>query len=171
MPVDGGGAQTAAWIGAVSASVVSLGLLPLFLSSDGEGAWVDGGFVLVVIGSVALALGPLILQIRRGIGAMRRVTSSLRPVLLATFAFSAGGTIAFLVFMAAMATFASSTSDTHWSDLPSVFAALGAWAYAFVSAGVVVIVVEVVRRLERRRASRHPRPAGSDSSMHPSRPS
>jgi hypothetical protein len=55
---------------------------------------------------------------------------------------------------------------TDWDDFPDVLSVLGMWSYAFVCAGIVVLVVEIVRRI----VSPPERRAGSDSSTHPGRP-
>ena len=131
-------ARTAAGIGAAVALLISLGLIPLFASDDGQGGWVDAGLVVVAIGAIAVTVGPLVIQIRQGI-------------------------VVFAVFLVAEDI---SDDGASWFDFPSLLSALGTWGYAFVTAGIVVLVVEVVRWV----ANRRRRPAGSDSSTLPSPP-
>ncbi|MDT4933150.1 MAG: hypothetical protein QOK11_1042 [Pseudonocardiales bacterium] len=145
----------ASCFGGLAAFIVALGFVPLFFSEDGEGTWVDVGLAVVVVGSAGLFFGPLVLQIREGLLAMRRGASPTRFVLAATVGFCAGATAAFMLAIIGLEVSRAIRSEqTHWADIPGAAAFFGPWGYAAISAGVVVGVTEFVQRTRRRRARR-----------------
>jgi hypothetical protein len=146
-------AGRAAVVGGVSAVLVTLGFVSASLSDDGEGVAYAVGLVLLLLGSIGLSFGPLILQLREGLLALRHDRSPARSVLAVTAGVCGAATAVFLVgFSLLTVARGSDPEGVDWADLPSAAVFFVPWFYAAIAGAVVIGVIEVVGRTRRRRS-------------------
>ena len=146
-------AGRAAVVGGVSALLVTLGFVSASLSGDGEGVADAVALILVGLGSVGLSLGPLILQLREGLLALRQDLSPARSVLAVTAGVCGAATAVFLIGFSCLTVARGGDSEgVYWADIPSAAVFFVPWLYALISGVVVIGVIEVVGRTRRRRS-------------------